>query len=79
MLTMGLHCPWLVESVNVESWTCRSDHEVIYRCFLVHGVLHSLWFLVDLRIKNHEFRGPTMELDHVQILASAAGSGFNPQ
>ena len=36
-------------------------------------------FWLNLRIKNHEFRGPTMELDHVQILASAAGSGFNPQ
>ena len=52
MHTMGLQYPWLVEFVNAESWTCRSDHKVIYRCFLVHTVLHGLWFLVETEDKE---------------------------
>lgn len=76
---MGLHYPWLVEFVNAESWACRSDHKVIYRYFwyIQYYIVGGCW--LNLRIKNHEFRGPTMELDHVQILVSAAGSGSNPQ
>ena len=34
---------------------------------------------LNLRMQNHGFGGPTMGLDHVWILVSAAGPGSNPQ